>query len=112
MRFFFFFFIFRESYLFRRESFSFAARLIILLRSYFLCRDSCGPPYILFSKKQRTKIRQFHSGATLSSLNISRCTYCSGYDDHTCDFVLLMLETEESISKIDSHRVLQDASVL
>ena len=26
-------------------------------------------------------------GATLSSLNISRRTYCSGYDEHTCDTI-------------------------
>ena len=31
------------------------ARLILLPRSYFFCRDSCGPPYILFSKKQMIK---------------------------------------------------------
>ena len=40
-------------------------------------------------------------GATLSSLNISR------YDDFS-----LMLKTEESISEIDSHHILQDASEL
>ena len=26
-------------------------------------------------------------GATLSSLNISRRTYCSGYDEHACDTI-------------------------
>ena len=28
-------------------------------RSYFFCRDSCGPPYILFSKKQMIKTVSF-----------------------------------------------------
>ena len=27
-------------------------------------------------------------GATLSSLNISRRAYCSGYDEHACDTIL------------------------
>ena len=36
-------------------------------------------------------------GATFSSLNISRRTYCSGHD-------------EESISEIDSDHILQEAS--
>ena len=35
------------------------ARLILLPRSYFFCRDSCGPPYILFSKKQTIKTVSF-----------------------------------------------------
>ena len=53
-------------------------------------------------------------GATLSSLNISRRTYCSGYDEHACDtiFFFLILETDESISEIDSHHILQAASEL
>ena len=36
-------------------------------------------------------------GATLSSLNISMRTYCSGYDEHACDTILfpLMLETDD-----------------
>ena len=53
-------------------------------------------------------------GATLSSLNISRNTYCSGYDEHTCDtiFFFPMLETEESISEINCHHILQEASEL
>ena len=39
--------------------------------------------------------------ATFSSLNISRRTYCSGYDEHACDTIFfLILETEESISEI------------
>ena len=54
------------------------------------------------------------NGATLSSLNISRLTYCSCYDEHACDtiFFFLMLETEESISEIDSPHILQEASEL
>ena len=53
-------------------------------------------------------------GATLSSLNISRNTYCSGYDEHTCDTIFFspMLETEESISEINCHHILQEASEL
>ena len=27
----------------------------------FFCRDNCGPPHILFSKKQRIKTRRFHT---------------------------------------------------
>ena len=52
-------------------------------------------------------------GATFSPLNISRSTYCTGYDEHACDtIVFLMLETKESISEIDSHHILQEASEL
>ena len=53
-------------------------------------------------------------GTTLSSLNISRRTYCSGYDEHACDtiFFFLILETDESISEIGSHHILQAASEL
>ena len=52
--------------------------------------------------------------ATFSSLNMSRHTYCSGYEEHTCDtiFFFLIVKTEESISEIDSHRILQEASEL
>ena len=48
-------------------------------------------------------------GATFSSLNMSRRTYCSSYDEHACDAIIfpLMLKTEESISEIDSHHILQ-----
>ena len=48
-------------------------------------------------------------GATFSSLNISR-----RYDEHACDtiFFSLMLETEELISKIGIHHILQEASEL
>ena len=52
-------------------------------------------------------------GATFSSLNILRRTNCSGYDEHACNtFFPVMLETEESISEIDSHHLLQEASDL
>ena len=53
-------------------------------------------------------------GATLSFLNISRRTYCSGYDEHACDtiYFFLMLETEEPISEIDTHHIFQEASEL
>ena len=48
-----------------------------------------------------------------STLNISRHTYCSGYDEHACDTIFfLMLETKESISEIDNHHILQEASEL
>ena len=48
-------------------------------------------------------------GATFSSLNIGR--RC---DEHACDtiFFSLMLETEELISEIGSHHILQEASEL
>ena len=47
--------------------------------------------------------------ATFSSLNILR-----RYDEHVCDtiFFFLRLETEELISKIGSHNILQEASEL
>ena len=53
-------------------------------------------------------------GATFSSFNISRRTYYSDYDKHASDtaFFSLMLETEESISEINSHHILQEASEL
>ena len=53
-------------------------------------------------------------GATFSSPNMSRRTYCSGYHEHACDAIIifLMLETEQSISEIDSHHILQEASEL
>ena len=28
---------------------------------FFICRDNCGPPHILFSKKQRIKTSRFHT---------------------------------------------------
>ena len=42
--------------------------------------------------------RLIKHGATFSSLNISRRTYCSGYNEHACDtiFFSIKLETEES----------------
>ena len=50
-------------------------------------------------------------GATFSSLNVSRRTYCSGYDKKYLryDNFFLMLETVESISGIDSDYILQEA---
>ena len=53
-------------------------------------------------------------GATFSLLNMSRRTYCSGHDEHACNAIILflMLETEQSISEIDSHHILQEASEL
>ena len=54
-------------------------------------------------------------GATFSSFNISRRTYCSGYPWWTClryDNFFLMLETEESVTEIDSYHILQEASEL
>ena len=39
----------------------FAARLILLPRGYFFCCESFGPPYRLFSKKQKIKTRQFYA---------------------------------------------------
>ena len=53
-------------------------------------------------------------GATFSSLNILRRTYCSGYDEHACSTItfFLTLETEESISETDNHHILQETSEL
>ena len=74
--------------------------------------------FMLSTRFVRTSGNNFNCltkhGATLSSLNISRRTYCSGYDEHACDtiFFFLMLETEESISEIDSHHILREASEL
>ena len=54
-------------------------------------------------------------GATFSSLYIARRTYWySGYDEHACDTIVLflMLETNEPISEIDGHHILQEASEL
>ena len=40
-------------------------------------------------------------------------TYCLVYDEDACDAIFfLMLENEESISEIDSHHILQEASEL
>ena len=36
----------------------FAVSLFHLLRGYFFCRDSCGPPYILLNKKQRIRMKK------------------------------------------------------
>ena len=36
----------------------FAVSLFLLLRGYFFCRDSCGPPYILLNKKQRIRMKK------------------------------------------------------
>ena len=53
-------------------------------------------------------------GATFSSLNISRLTYSSGFDEHACYTIIVsvMLETEESTSEIDRYHILQEASEL
>ena len=74
--------------------------------------------FMLSTRFFRTSRNDFNClikhGATFSSLNISRRTYCSGYYEHACDtiFFFLKLETEESISEIDSHHILQEASEL
>ena len=53
-------------------------------------------------------------GATFSSLNISRRTYYSGYDEHARNTItsFLTLETEESKSETDNHHILQETSEL
>ena len=73
--------------------------------------------FMLSTRFLRTSGNNFNCltkhGATLSSLNISNRICCSGYDEHACDtWFFLMPETEESISKIDSHKILQEASEL
>ena len=64
--------------------------------------------FILDSFKPEEMVCLTKHGATFSSLNLSRCTYCSSYDEHVCDTI--MLETVELISEIDSHRILQEVS--
>ena len=47
--------------------------------------------FVLPTRFVRTSGNNFNCltkhGATLSSLNISRRTYCSGYDEHACDTI-------------------------
>ena len=67
---------------------------VVLFSAMLLC-------FLLGSFELQEIVCLTKHGATLSSLNISR------YDDFS-----LMLKTEESISEIDSHHILQDASEL
>ena len=61
----------------------FAVSLFLLLRGYFFCRDSCGPPYILLNKKQRIRMeKDYYSDNDLrfSLLNgcaqLPKCQFC------------------------------------
>ena len=72
------------------------------------------PCFLIDSLERQEMVCLIKHGATFSSLNILRRTNCSGYDEHACNtfFFSVMLETEESISEIDSHHLLQEASDL
>ena len=78
--------------------------LVLLLNEWTsLFRHGTFQRYIfmLSTRFVRTSGNNFNCltkhGATLSSLNISMHTYCSGYDEHACDTILfpLMLETDD-----------------
>ena len=68
--------------------------VMVLFSAMFSC-------YLLDSFELQEMVCLTKHEATFSSLNISRRTYCSGYDEHACDTIFfLILETEESISEI------------
>ena len=69
--------------------------------------------FILDSFEPEEMVCLTKHGATFSSLNLSRRTYCSSYNEHACDTIIFfpMLETVELISEIDSHRILQEVSI-
>ena len=75
---------------------------VVLFSAMFSC-------FLLDSFELQEIVCLTKHGATFSSLNISR-----RYDEHACDtkFFSLILETEELISKIGSHHILQEASEL
>ena len=82
--------------------------VIILLSAMFSC-------FLLDLFELQEMVCLTKHGATFSSFNISRRTYCSGYPWWTClryDNFFLMLETEESVTEIDSYHILQEASEL
>ena len=83
-------------------------RLVMVL---FSAKFSC---FLLDSFEPQETVCLTKHGATFSYLNISRRTCGLGYDEHACDTLIffLMLETEESISEIDNHYILQEASEL
>ena len=76
--------------------------VVVLFSAMFSC-------FLLDSFELQEMVCVTKHGATFSSLNISR--RC---DEHACDTIVffLMLETEELISKIGIHHILQEASEL
>ena len=76
--------------------------VVVLFSAIFSC-------FLLDSFELQEMVCLTKHGATFSSLNISR-----RYDEHACDtiFFFLMLETEELISEICSHHILQLNGVL
>ena len=76
--------------------------VVVLLSAMFSC-------FLLDSLERQEMVCLTKYGATFSSLNISR-----RHDEHACDtiFFFLILETEESISEIGSHHILQGTSEL
>ena len=76
--------------------------VVVLFSAMFSC-------FLLDSFELQEMVCVTKHGATFSSLNFSRC-----YDEHACDtiFFFLMLETEELISEVGSHQILQEASEL
>ena len=82
--------------------------VVVLFSAMFSC-------FLLDSFELQEMVCLTKHGATFSSFNISRRTYCSGYPWWTClryDNFFLMLETEESVTEIDSCHILQEASEL
>ena len=82
--------------------------VIILLSAMFSC-------FLLDLFELQEMVCLTKHGATFSSFNISRRTYCSVYPWWTYlryDNFFLMLETEESVTEIDSCHILQEASDL
>ena len=65
--------------------------------------------FLLDSFEFQEKVCLIKHGATSFSLNISRRTLCSGYAIRK---FFVLPETEESISEVDRHRILQEASKL
>ena len=72
--------------------------------------------FMLSARFVRTSGNNFNyltkHGATLSSLNISMRTARVMMNMLAIRYFSLMLETEESVSEIDSHHILQEASEL
>ena len=80
-----------------------------LVMVLFSAKFSC---FLLDSFELQEMVCLTKHETTFSYLNISRRTCGLGYDEHAYANFFLMLETEESISEIDNHYILQGASEL
>ena len=82
-----------------------------LVMILFSAKFSC---FLLDSFELQEMVCLTKHETTFSYLNISRRTCGLGYDEHGCDTIIffLMLETEKSISEIDNHYILEEASEL